>query len=350
MAIMLEQLDVRPGHRVLEIGAGTGYNAALLAFLTGDPGEVVTVDLDDDIVAGARAHLQTAGFDHVRVVQADGGLGYAERAPYDRIVLTVGAWDIAPAWIEQLAPGGRLLLPLWLRGPQLTVAFERAADHLVSTSISSCAFMRLRGAFAGPESFVSLGPGSSLTLGVNDGGSVNPVAVASLLAGPTRDLPTGIAATPREGWDGLSFWLALREPGFCHLSSEVGIDQGNHPVVPRLLGATPTYRWAIGLHETGALALLVRSLDEGSPRGQARPAGAEGVAEPVASTLVVQSFGDDDALARRLVNQVVAWNAAGRPSTEGLRMRAYPLAAGYLPQPGESIIDKRWTRLVIDWA
>ena len=112
MAVMLEQLGLEPGHRVLEIGAGTGYNAALMAWLVGETGQVVTVDIDDDIVAGARAHLAAAGFDWVRVVCGDGALGYPDAAPYDRIILTVGAWDIAPAWIEQLRPGGRLLLPL----------------------------------------------------------------------------------------------------------------------------------------------------------------------------------------------------------------------------------------------
>src|SRR3984893_11957908 len=71
MAIMLEQLDVRPGQRVLEIGAGTGYNAALLAHLVGPTGRVVTVDIDDDIVAAARQHLDAAGCERVQVVCGD---------------------------------------------------------------------------------------------------------------------------------------------------------------------------------------------------------------------------------------------------------------------------------------
>lgn len=154
MAIMLEQLDLKPGHRVLEIGAGTGYNAALVAHIVGDTGQIITVDIDDDIAKNARQHLAAAGFEDVQVVCTDGGFGYPSAAPYDRIILTVGAWDIAPAWQEQLKPKGRLLLPLTLREDvQLTVAFELADGYLVSVSLENCGFMKLRGAFAEPQEF-----------------------------------------------------------------------------------------------------------------------------------------------------------------------------------------------------
>ena len=119
VAIMLEQLDLHPGHRVLEIGAGTGYNAALLRRLVGPTGRVVTVDIDDELVAGAARHLADAGVAGVEVHCADGARGYEPGAPYDRIVLTVGSGDVRPEWIAQLAPAGRLLLPLGLRGAQI---------------------------------------------------------------------------------------------------------------------------------------------------------------------------------------------------------------------------------------
>jgi protein-L-isoaspartate(D-aspartate) O-methyltransferase len=124
MAVMLEQLGVQPGQRVLEIGAGTGYNAALLAHLVGETGQVVTMDIDDDIVQAARRNLLAAGFERVQVISGDGALGHAAGAPYDRIILTVGAWDVAPAWWDRLRPGGRLVLPLALRGPE-TLARHR---------------------------------------------------------------------------------------------------------------------------------------------------------------------------------------------------------------------------------
>src|SRR5689334_12849024 len=102
MAIMLEQLALEPGLRVLEIGAGTGYNAALMAHIVGEMGQVVTVDIDEDLVEDAREHLRATGFEQVQVVCADGGYGYPELAPFDRIILTVGAPDITPAWWAQL--------------------------------------------------------------------------------------------------------------------------------------------------------------------------------------------------------------------------------------------------------
>src|SRR5256885_13247660 len=133
VALMLAQLDPQPGDRVLEIGAGTGYNAALLAHLVGDGGRVVTLDIDEDLVLAAREHLLDAGFGQVEVVQADGALGYPAEQTYDRIMLTVASGDIAPAWREQLArPVGRLVMPLALRGLQRCVVFTTDDDdHLV---------------------------------------------------------------------------------------------------------------------------------------------------------------------------------------------------------------------------
>jgi protein-L-isoaspartate(D-aspartate) O-methyltransferase len=98
MARMLDQLDVQPGHRVLEIGTGSGYNAALLAHVVGETGAVVSVDIDADIAADARERLAACGVSQVTVGCGDGGLGWSEHAPYDRIIATVGAWDISPAW------------------------------------------------------------------------------------------------------------------------------------------------------------------------------------------------------------------------------------------------------------
>ncbi|MCP4518606.1 MAG: methyltransferase domain-containing protein, partial [Delftia sp.] len=112
MALMLEQLDLQPGHKVLEIGAGTGYNAALMAHIVGETGQVATIDIDQDLAQTAREHLAAAGMSRVKVICADGGYGYPDAAPYDRIILTVAAPDIAPAWWEQMAPQGRLVLPL----------------------------------------------------------------------------------------------------------------------------------------------------------------------------------------------------------------------------------------------
>src|SRR5262245_60575666 len=215
MAIMLEQLALEPGLSVLEIGAGPGYNPGLMAHIVGEAGAVVTLDLDGDLVHGARAHLAAAELGRVRVVLGDGGLGDPDGAPYDRIILTVGAWDIAPAWVQQLSPDGRLVLPLTVGGTQKSVAFVRTPDYLVSASVKDCAFMRLRGAFAGPDTRVVLGDTPDLRLHVRDAAEVDTAAVGALLNRAAADLATGVRATGGEVYGRLVLWIALRERSFC---------------------------------------------------------------------------------------------------------------------------------------
>ncbi|MBA2681418.1 MAG: methyltransferase domain-containing protein [Ktedonobacteraceae bacterium] len=112
MAHMLEALEVQPGQRVLEIGTGTGYNAALLAQIVGESGHVASLDIDASLVERARSHLAAAGFSCVQAMHADGRQGHAGQAPYDRIIATASSSCLPCAWYEQLAPGGRLVMPL----------------------------------------------------------------------------------------------------------------------------------------------------------------------------------------------------------------------------------------------
>ena len=336
MAIMLEQLELEPGLSVLEIGAGTGYNAALMAHLVGEAGTVTTVDLDADLVDGARAHLTAAGLGRVRVVLGDGGLGYPGGAPYDRILLTVGAWDIAPAWREQLRPGGRLVLPLTVGGSQKSVAFVRAEDQLVSDSVKDCAFMRLRGAFAGPPTRVCLGGTPYLRIHVRDPLVVDADAAYAVLNGAAIDLPTGIKVTGREVYGGLVLWLALREPGCCWLEA-VGAESDAR-AVPPLFAIAGKYRSAVGVFDAGAAGFYMR------PPGDAFD--AEAASRPV--ELYVRALGQSDGIARRLCRHAQAWDAAGRPGADGLRIRALPIDVAFEPAVNEHVIEKRWTRLVLD--
>jgi protein-L-isoaspartate(D-aspartate) O-methyltransferase len=162
VAIMLQQLRITPGANVLEIGAGTGYNAALLSELVGPEGHVTTLDIDPEIVAEAAEHLGVAGYTNVRAVTGDGAAGWPESAPYDRIILTVGASDIAPAWFQELQEEGVLVLPLWLGGLELSVAFRKQAGSLIGESQTPCGFMRLRGEESGAEQWVALPQGRKL--------------------------------------------------------------------------------------------------------------------------------------------------------------------------------------------
>lgn len=107
---MLADLDVHPGQRVLEIGAGTGWNAALLAHRVGAE-NVVSVEVDPHVARSAREALRSAGYGAVEVVTGDGLLGYPRRAPYDRVIATVGLRGGLMTWVPQTRPGGVILVP-----------------------------------------------------------------------------------------------------------------------------------------------------------------------------------------------------------------------------------------------
>ncbi|EDY52239.1 protein-L-isoaspartate(D-aspartate) O-methyltransferase [Streptomyces clavuligerus] len=126
VASMLAHLDVRPGHRVLEIGTGTGWNAGLLTHRLGD-GQVVTVEVDQAVADAARARLHGHGL-HPAVITADGLLGHAPRAPFDRIIATAGLRRIPFAWVEQTVPGGLIVAP-W------GTVFGNT-DHIVRLTVS----------------------------------------------------------------------------------------------------------------------------------------------------------------------------------------------------------------------
>ena len=145
MALMLERLELAPGLRVLEIGAGTGYNAALLSTLVGETGSVTSVELEPDVAEAAAAALGEGGY-RVNVVTGDGREGWPAGAPYDRIVLTASTGDVGQSWYEQLAPGGLLQLPLHLKGPDLqaVVTLRRVDGFLRSTDVTEGGFMFLR--------------------------------------------------------------------------------------------------------------------------------------------------------------------------------------------------------------
>jgi protein-L-isoaspartate(D-aspartate) O-methyltransferase len=110
VAVMLAALDAHPGHRVLEIGTGTGYNAALLAHRLGAQ-HIRSIEVDPDVAAQARQALSDTGYGEICVVTGDGVLGYPPGAPYDRVIATAAVRNIPYRWVAQTRPGGRILLP-----------------------------------------------------------------------------------------------------------------------------------------------------------------------------------------------------------------------------------------------
>jgi protein-L-isoaspartate(D-aspartate) O-methyltransferase len=110
VAMMLARTELTQAHRVLEIGTGTGYNAALLAHRLG-AAAVTSVEIDPTVADSARSALEKAGLGEVTVITGDGALGHAPGAPYDRVLATVACHTVPPAWIEQTRPGGRIVTP-----------------------------------------------------------------------------------------------------------------------------------------------------------------------------------------------------------------------------------------------
>jgi len=144
VADMLTALDARPGHRVLEIGTGTGWNAALLAHTVGTT-NLTTVEIDPAVADHARAALDSTGFGRVTVITGDGLDGWTAGAPYDRIIATCGLRRIPWAWIRQLCPGGLLVAPMDnLYYPLGFARLTRTPDGAIGEIVGEAAFMAAR--------------------------------------------------------------------------------------------------------------------------------------------------------------------------------------------------------------
>jgi protein-L-isoaspartate(D-aspartate) O-methyltransferase len=145
VARMLELLDLGGGLKVLEVGAGTGYNAALMAEIVGDQRLVVTVDVLEDVVDQTRRLLAGAGYPQIQVLLRDGFEGVPEQAPFDRIVATVGCSDLSPHWAGQLAEGGAMLVPLEQADGHPLVLIRKHDGVLRGRMVLRTGFMPVRG-------------------------------------------------------------------------------------------------------------------------------------------------------------------------------------------------------------
>lgn len=148
MAGMLEALDIQPGQTILEIGTGTGYNAVLLAKLVGDTNLVTTVDIDPTLIGTAHVHLEQVVGPGMTIQVCNGLEGYAPHAPYDRMIATGSFFPVPGAWIEQLKPGGKLVMDLHGQiGGGLIVIIKQTDGLAIGHFLNEwrhISFMRLR--------------------------------------------------------------------------------------------------------------------------------------------------------------------------------------------------------------
>jgi protein-L-isoaspartate(D-aspartate) O-methyltransferase len=325
-AIMLGQLQVAPGQRVLEIGSG-GYNAALLRELAGPDGSVTTMDIDQEIADRARMRLATAGYHDVRVVCGDGEFGAAEYGPFDRIIVTVGTWDIPPAWVEQLAEGGRLVVPLRTKGLNRSWILEHAGGCLVGRDPQSCGFVPVQG--VGKHRGRSIIPlhGYEVRLCLNAGQQVDTAALSEVLSTPRAQAWSGVTIRKGEDFSNLDLWLA-RLPGFCLLSAtQDAVDRGLvsptwHVAIPALVeGCSLAYRAKLGRVEADESMRELGAYAHGPNAAEA---------------------------ADRFADQIRIWDRDHRHGP-GPRLTVHPANTPDADLPTGHVTDRRHARIVISW-
>jgi protein-L-isoaspartate(D-aspartate) O-methyltransferase len=144
VALMIKAADIKCGDRVLEVGAGSGYAAAVLSRIAG---EVIAIERQSELVAIAQERMLRLGYDNVRIIEADGTRGWEAEAPYDAILAAASGSHVPPQWVEQLADGGRIVMPVgepnWVQ--KLIKVTKGPAGKLIHEELGAVRFVPLIG-------------------------------------------------------------------------------------------------------------------------------------------------------------------------------------------------------------
>ncbi|MFI5489209.1 methyltransferase, FxLD system [Micromonospora echinaurantiaca] len=287
-AVMLELAELRPGMTVLEVGSG-GLNAAYIAEIVGPEGRVVSIDIDPEVIDRAATALDTTGYSsRVRVLVADAEHGVPDEGPFDAIIVTVGAWDMAPAWLDQLRPDGLLVLPLIMNNVTRVVAFRRDGDHLASTATEVAGFVPMQGdgSHADQVFEVSDPADRKIKLSFDSGAPRDLIQFDGVLYAGAAEFWSGVTVGHGISFADLHLWLAWYLDAFCRLSADEGTE----------LAAQKRWLPFAVVREAGLAYLVLRDAMQG--------AGAE---------FGARAYGHDGQVAAAaLIEQIQAWDRTGR--------------------------------------
>jgi protein-L-isoaspartate(D-aspartate) O-methyltransferase len=331
VATMLEQLAPAPGDRILEIGAGTGYNAALLATMVDEAGRVIAIDVDEDLVDGARKHLVAAGISNAEIVLGDGALGYAEAAPYDRAIATVGAYEVPTVWLDQLAPHGRLVVPLRLRGTaSRSIAFERGDHGWVSVDSQLAVFMPLRGIGDDARRIIPLTPEQDVTLQVHSDQHVEADAIAGIFDTDRYETWTGVTFPANVSFEWLELWLCLRlDNALMRMNVQ--------PAAKDRSQVWPMFGWGsmATTHGRNLAYLSIRPIEPGAGGAKLYEVG------------VIAHGPTSDRLAAQVTGEIQIWNHEWRARTVRFELPDVPGIAD--PSRGRFLLDRPHHSITVTW-
>ncbi|MGW5679690.1 methyltransferase, FxLD system [Streptomyces sp. NPDC003860] len=336
-ADMIEHLGLEPGAVVFEAGSG-GYNAELIAHVTGPGGRVVTVDIDPWVVRRTRRFLTEAGSGRVTAVEADAALGapghLVPRGGFDASLITYNCWDIASAWRAQLAEGGRLVLPLEMGGYTRAVTFERRGQVLHARHFTYCGFVRDQGQQARTIPVHSLLDGR-LTLRFEHGTSVDTTGLEEALRGPRHEVSTGVTMGANAYFGSLQLYAATTLSGFCRLAAHQEPDEGVTGIAKD--------RDAPAIVGDASLAYLIHVQTKGGSSPQDKE-----------WEWTVHAFGEQGpTLAERLVATVRAWDRHVRAEDNNQHadpiLTVHPAGTPDDALPAGDVLDKDLSRLVFQW-
>ncbi|WP_349307952.1 MULTISPECIES: hypothetical protein [unclassified Streptomyces] len=246
-------------------------------------------------------------------------------APYDAILVTAGAWDIPPAWIAQLSAGGRLVVPLRMRGLTRSVAFERVGDHFASTSALVCGFVPMQGAGEHQVQLLLINGTDEIGLRFDDGLPADPGLLDNAGRTQRAEIWTGVTVGRKEPVGTLQLYLATALPGFCVMAVDPDLDTG--------LVSPNNRSFALAAVDEGNFAYLTtrRTADDKSVEYGVHAFGPQG-----------------PAFAEAVAEQLRTWAREHRGGP-GPHIGVYPAATPDDQLPGDRVIDKKHCRVTLSW-